>query len=94
MNTTADKLRARMRNTKRGWTADDLESLYTGFGFTYRDGGKHRVYSHRAYPTLIATVTRGNKLPVGYVQAALKLLDRLDELQEQQDDDPNGGRMP
>lgn len=92
MPTTAEKLRGRMQATKAGWTADDLDSLYEGFGFTYRDGGKHRVYSHPTYPTLIATVKRGNKLPVGYVQVALKLLDRLDELK--QENDPSGGRTP
>lgn len=92
MPTAAEKLRERMRATKHGWTADDLESLYEGFGFTYRDRGKHRVYSHPAYPALIATVARGNKLPVGYVQFALKLLDRLDDLQ--QEDNPSGGRTP
>lgn len=81
MPTTAEKLRERMRASKQGWTADDLESLYEGFGFTYRDRGKHRVYSHPDHPRLIATVTRGNKLPVGYVQMALKLLDSLDALQ-------------
>lgn len=92
MPTTAEKLRERMRASKAGWTADDLDSLYGGHGFTSRDGGKHRVYSHSAYPTLIATVKRGNKLPVGYVQVALKLLEKLDELR--QENDPSGGRTP
>jgi hypothetical protein len=82
MPTAAEKLRERMRASKQGWGPDDLEQLYNGHGFGYRDKGKHRVYTHPAYPALIATVTRGNKLAVGYIQTALKLLDRLDELQE------------
>jgi hypothetical protein len=82
VTTAAEKLRERMRASKRGWSPDDLEQLYVGHGFTYRDRGKHRVYTHPAYPVLLATVTRGNKLAVGYVQTALKLLDRLAEMQE------------
>jgi hypothetical protein len=83
MTTAADKLRERMRGSKQGWTPDDLERLYEGHGFTYRDSGKHRVYTHPAHPVLIATVTRGNRLAVGYIQTALKLLARLDDLQEE-----------
>jgi predicted RNA binding protein YcfA (HicA-like mRNA interferase family) len=69
-----------MSASKAGWHPKDLEKLYVGFGFVYRDKGKHRVYTHPSYPELIATVTRGNKLAVGYIQTALKLLGRLDQL--------------
>lgn len=82
MPTSAEKLREAMRASKQGWNADDLERLYVGFGFKYRDKGKHRVYTHPANRQLIATVTRHNKLAVGYIQTALKLLDRLDEFRK------------
>ena len=84
MTTTAEKLLARMRQSKHGWTFDDLETLYEGFGFTYRDKGKHRVYTHPTYPTLIATVTRHRKLAVGYIQTAVKLVDQVLVLEQEQ----------
>ena len=79
--TAAEKLRARMTQTKGGWTAADLERLYTGHGFTYREGKKHRIYAHPRYPTLRATVARTQSLPTGYIQTALDLLGRLDWLE-------------
>jgi len=82
MTTTAEKLLARMRQSKHGWTFDDLEALYTGFSFTYRDKGKHRVYTHPANATMIATVTRHRTLAVGYIQTAIKLIDKLLESEE------------
>lgn len=72
-----------MRQSKQGWTFDDLETLYEGFGFSYRDKGKHRVYTHAAYPTLIATVTRHRRLAVGYIQTAIKLIDQLLEWEQE-----------
>jgi hypothetical protein len=70
-----------MRQTKQGWTAADLERLYVGFGFAYRDKGKHRVYTHPAHKGLIATVTHHRHLAVGYIQTAIKLIDQLKALQ-------------
>jgi hypothetical protein len=77
MPSAAEKLRARMQASKHGWTADDLERLYAGYGFGYRDKGKHRVYTHPSRPDLIATVTHHRHVAVGYIQTALKLIDDL-----------------
>lgn len=79
----AKKLRARMGRSSGGWGADDLDRLYRGFGFHMREGSKHRIYSHPRFPVLRATVPRGSPLANGHVEAALGLLDRLDELIEQ-----------
>lgn len=68
-----------MRRTKHGWGCDDLHSLYIGYGFGCREGEKHRVYIHREYPELRATVARHSDLPAGYVQYAISLIDRLSE---------------
>jgi len=70
-----------MRESKAGWTADDLNTLYLGFGFDSRKGGKHTVYSHPRFPELRATVTRHRSLPIGYIQTAIKLIDQLKELE-------------
>jgi predicted RNA binding protein YcfA (HicA-like mRNA interferase family) len=69
-----------MCRSKAGWTAKDLETLYLGFGFRRRDGGKHVVYSHPKYPSLRTTVTRSHTVPVGYVQTAIRLVRTLREL--------------
>ncbi len=50
MPSAAEKLLARMRQTKEGWGQDDLHTLYLGFGFNFREGAKHRVYIHSRYP--------------------------------------------
>lgn len=77
---TAVALRADMANTKSGWGQNDLRTLYLGYGFEEREGGKHRFYTHPAFPQLHDSVSRQNDLPPGYAHSALKLLDELDRL--------------
>jgi hypothetical protein len=69
-----------MRASKYGWSFDDLDRLYRGFGFAYREGGRHRVYYHPIHKGLMATVARHDKLAVGYIQTAIRLIDTLLEL--------------
>lgn len=78
-----EKLLARMRATKSGWGPDDLETLYLSFGFHYREGGSHRIYFHPRHPELYATVARHRKLAKGYVDYAVKLIDRLKRMEEE-----------
>ncbi len=81
---TAIKLRADMENNKSGWGQSDLDTLYTGYGFVLRQGGKHRMYYHPAFPQLHQSVSRQNDLPPGYAQSALKLLVELERLTAEQ----------
>ncbi|MCR4296415.1 MAG: hypothetical protein NUW21_12830 [Elusimicrobia bacterium] len=81
---TAVKLRADMENNKNGWGQSDLDTLYSGYGFVLRQGGKHRMYYHPAFPQLHQTVSRQNDLPPGYAQSALKLLVELERLAAEQ----------
>jgi hypothetical protein len=76
----AVKLLERMRASKHGWGADDLDTLLTGFGFERRDGGKHRIYTHPDYPQLHETVSHQRDLPPGYVQTAIKDIEELGRL--------------
>lgn len=69
-----DDLLERMARSKSGWKFADLERLYDHYNFRFRDKGKHRVYSHRDYPDLRASVTRARSLPVGYIQEAVSLI--------------------
>ena len=77
----AEKLLSRMRASKSDWGERDLETLYLGFGFQYREGSKHRLYAHPAYPELYATVGRHKSLAKGYISTAIRLIDRLKELE-------------
>lgn len=77
---SAEKLRTDMENNKSGWGQGDLDSLYTGYGFVLRQGGKHRFYSHPAFPQLHESVSRQNDLPPGYAQSALRLIRELEHL--------------
>jgi len=79
----ANEILQTMRRTKYGWGMQDLHSLYLGFGFSCREGAKHRVYIHGEFPQLRATVARQNSLPPGYAQRAVKLVDELDRLMKE-----------
>ncbi len=79
----ADKLLEKMRNSKAGWSADDLHTLYVGFGFDFREGGKHIIYIHPDFPELRATVARHRTIAVGYIQHAISLIDKLKKLKEE-----------
>ena len=76
----ARKLLKRMKETKSGWGEKDLETVYLGYGFTFRDGAKHRVYSHPRFPQLHDAVSRQRDLPPGYAATALKLIAELEAL--------------
>lgn len=79
---SADKLFIRMLQSKTGWGFNDLDSLYRGFGFEVREGGKHTMYIHPKFPELRATVARHRSLPVGYIQHALQLIEKLKDLEQ------------
>ena len=76
-----DDILQKMRASKAGWRPGDLERVYLGLGFGMREGSKHRLYIHPKYPELRATVTRSRTLAVGYITEALRLADRLRELE-------------
>jgi hypothetical protein len=80
----ADKLLEKMRNSKAGWKPSDLHSLYIGFGFKFREGAGHMIYWHPKYKELRATVARHGELVVGYIQHAIKLIDKLKSLESLQ----------
>lgn len=77
----ANKLLEKMRNSKVGWNTDDLHALYVGYGFDFRQGGKHTIYIHPKFRELRATVARHNVLAIGYIQHAISLIDKLKELE-------------
>lgn len=77
------ELLEQMRRSKSNWKKEDIERLYKEFGFVLRHGSNHDIISHPDFPTLRATLARHKALPKGYVQFAVKLVEKLLELQKE-----------
>lgn len=79
----AKKLLNRMRANPRGWTAKDIESVYTDLGFLAYEGAKHVKYKHPDLPGHFATVTRSSgEIALGYALRAIELADVLKRQRE------------
>ncbi|MBI3734626.1 MAG: hypothetical protein HY259_14405 [Chloroflexi bacterium] len=87
----AEKILARMRVTKSGFGQKDFQTLYLYFGFHYREG-RDRLYFHPRYRELVAQVGRHNKLAKGYAAHAVKLIDRLKELEAEDERKSKGAK--
>lgn len=75
------KLLEAMRLSKAKWKRRDIVALYEGFGFVIEHGSKHDKVYHPGYPQLIEGLPRHRKLPKVYVGNAVKLVDKLKELE-------------
>jgi hypothetical protein len=82
MPSKAEKLLEQMRNSKSNWKRADLDKPYEGFGFIISHGGNHDIVKHPNFPQLRATLPRHRELAKGYVEFAVKLIDRYLELQK------------
>jgi hypothetical protein len=71
--------------TKADWTRNELDRLYTAYGFEIRHGGKHDIVVHPDHPDLRATLTRSNPLAKGYIGAAVSLIAKLQQRENQGD---------
>jgi predicted RNA binding protein YcfA (HicA-like mRNA interferase family) len=80
MTSKGEKLLEKMRRSKSNWTREDLIRLYDSFGFTITHGGSHDIVKHPDFHELRATLPRHKFLAKGYVEYAVKLIDRLFEL--------------
>ena len=79
MGSDGQKLLDRMRASKSGWKRTDLDKLYLAFGFVIIHGAKHDIVKHPKYLFLRATIPRHNEIATGYIQYAIKLIDRMKE---------------
>lgn len=86
MGTRAYKLLGRMRASKTGWKRNDLDRLYEGFGLIIKHGGGHDKVYHPDYPQIFAFLPRHTKLARGYVEEAVKNIDKLISLKERKDE--------
>ena len=80
MTSKAEKLLEQMRNSKSNWKRADLDKLYKGFGFIISHGTNHDIVKHPDFPLLRTTLPRHRELARGYVEFAVKLVDKLLEL--------------
>lgn len=83
MPSKAEKLLEQMKNSKSNWKRADLDTLYEGFGFVIKHGSNHDIYKHPKFPELRATLPRHRQLAKGYVEFAVKLVEKLLELQKE-----------
>ena len=85
----AEKILARMRQTKHGWKPRDFKRLYTGFGFVLEESTKHTTYIHDEYG-IITQVARHRKLAPSYADDAVRFVDQVKaRIQQAQDDNPD-----
>jgi len=78
----AAKLLGSMRNSLAGWTRQDLETVYSGYGFVVRRGKRHDIWKHPDYLYLRAAVTRSSGgIAKGYIEHAIELMDKLEGLE-------------
>ncbi|MGQ0814062.1 MAG: hypothetical protein ACT4O1_06305 [Gemmatimonadota bacterium] len=78
-----EELLARLVRSKTDCGWEDLDRLYTSFGFDKREGGKHTLYVHSRDPrNLRATVARHRSLAIGYITTAIRLIRQLKTLEE------------
>ena len=82
MTAKAKKLLEQMRASKSNWKRSDLDKLYEGFGFIITHGANHDIVKHPDFPILRTTLPRHRELARGYVEFAVKLVDKLLELQQ------------
>lgn len=86
MSEKASKLLEKMRTSKANWKRHDLETLYLGFGFVIKSGTNHDIVSHPDFPQLVTYLPRHTKIAKYVVTQAVRLVDRLQELQENIDE--------
>jgi hypothetical protein len=84
-----EKLLKRMRRSAAGWKPADLAKLYEGFGFEIRHGSRHDVIIHSRYPQLRTTLPRHKPIAKAYIAEAVKLVDKLRELEQQEEASAN-----
>lgn len=75
-----DKLLEKMRRSKAGWKFNDIERLYISFGFEKHEGVNHTLFIHPDFLELRASVARHRNLAIGYIQYAIKLIEKLKKL--------------
>jgi len=75
-----------MRRSQNNWTRHDLETLYLGFGFRIHRGSKRDIAINKQYPELRSTLPNHKSFAKGYINSAVRLIDKLQELRRKEED--------
>jgi hypothetical protein len=81
----ATKLLERARHSKVGWKRNEIDRLYKGYGFVIKPGANHDKVYHPDFPQLITSLPRHNRVHEYIVGQAIKLIDRLNQLQSEKE---------
>ena len=69
-----------MRASKAGWKRNDIDRLYEGFGFIIENRKRHDKAFHPEFPQVFGMLPRHTKIAKGYVDEAVKNIDKLIKL--------------
>jgi hypothetical protein len=78
----ADKILDRLRLSPNNCTRHELEVIYLANGFEIRKGN-HDIAKHTKYKHLRGTLPNHKSFAIGYVAAAIKLIDEALRLEKQ-----------
>jgi hypothetical protein len=81
----ADKILDRLRLSPNNCTRHELEVIYLANGFEIRKGN-HDIAKHTKYKHLRGTLPNHRSFAIGYVAAAIKLIDEVLRLDKQKGD--------
>lgn len=74
MPSSPEKLFEKEKTTQNGWSRQEIDRLYIGFGFIIRHGRSHDIVSHPNNPNLRETLPRHRDVKPVYVRRAIKLI--------------------
>ena len=81
--TSLEKRIQKLRQQPHGVSTDELERILFALGFYFRKGkGSHRCYQHPDLPGFLLTLPYQRALKKGYVTQALRAIDRILELRD------------
>jgi hypothetical protein len=75
-----------MRGTKKGWNRTDIDTVLAGFGFRIEGRSKHDKAWHPDHPELLTFLPRHRYVHTYLVNQVIRLIDRLQEMEETQND--------
>jgi hypothetical protein len=71
------------RASRAGWHRNELDSLYSSFGFIIKHGSKHDKFYHPDHPELFTFVPRhATKLGEYNITNAIKIIEKLQKIEE------------
>lgn len=83
------KLFDSIKNSPTSRKREELVRLYEGYGFDIEPGGEHDKITHPDYAELFTLLPGHRDLSPAYFRTAIKLIEKLESLQNVTDDTEN-----